>query len=156
MKPTNILANDEFFSKVKEETQKGADIKLETLKPTPHYKIFKSEKKNANLKNVLNAEHGLFADQKDKMPVTIDEDPDLNNTFYDQMDENYNYKYEKQHEFTTKYSWAHMSCANFVQEIDYTPKSPLRLGKLNPLRFLKPCIICCQTNGAAIKCTNDD
>lgn len=62
MKPTNIHRNDEFFSKVKSELSKGTEVNLNKLKPTPHYKIFKTEKKNSNLKTVLNYEHSFVAD----------------------------------------------------------------------------------------------
>jgi hypothetical protein len=61
--------------------------------------------------------------------------------FYDSLDDNLNYKIEKEYQIETKYGWAHLSCANFINEIEYTPKSSLKVAKLNPERFSKTCII---------------
>ena len=76
--------------------------------------------------------------------------------FYDHMDENLNYKFEKDHQIETKYAWAHMSWANFIPEIEYTPKSPLKVGRLQYERFIHAWIIWCEKKGAAIKCSQED
>lgn len=49
-----------------------------------------------------------------------------------------------------------MSCANFIPEIEYTPKSPLKIGRLLAERFEHACIICWEKKGAAIKWSQDD
>ena len=156
MKPTNVLSEDEFLLKVKKEAKTGEQVDLKSLKPANHYRIFKSEKKNLNLKSVMNAEHNHFANnahlyhKDDNAPI------DHHDNYYDKMDENLNYQIEKEHQIETKYAWAHLSWANFIQEIDYTARSPLKVGKLNPERFMNPCIIWCQRNGAAIRWSQED
>lgn len=81
----------------------------------------------------------------------MENDNDNNYSFYDHMDENLNYKIEPEYQIETKFAWAHLSCSNFILEIEYTPKSPLKVGRINQERFEKACIICCQQNGAGIK-----
>jgi len=158
MKPTNILADDEFLIKIKRDAKNGKEIDPKILKPSSHYRVFKTEKKNANLKTVMNMEHNHFANNAHLYQNTAIDNPvhDPANNYYDHMDENLNYKIEKEHQIETKYAWAHLSCSNFIHEIDYTPRSPLKVGRLNPERFIKPCIICCQKNGAGIRWSQAD
>ena len=156
MRPTNVLIEDEFLLKVKHDNQNGGfDVK--NLKPSAQTRVFKSEKKNATLAAIMNYEHNHFMDTTPaKTEATENTDNENNFTYYEHMDENFNYKIEKEHQVETKYAWAHLSCANFILEIEYTPKSPLKVGRLNPERFMHPCIICCEKKGAAIKCSDED
>lgn len=137
MRPTNILNSDEFLVKYRA-SMNGKD---KIVGPLPN-RIFKSEKKNATLAFILNQEHTTFINTT---PTTLSQpsaDQEDFYAYYENLDTNLNYKLEKEHLYTPKYAWAHLSCANFILEIEYTPKSPLKLGKLIGDRFLKPCIIC--------------
>lgn len=158
MRPTNVLLADEFLVKVtSDHNLMLEDIDLKEFKVNSINRVFRSEKKNATLGAIMNHEHNHFATFPVKKNENIsDNEQDANYSFYDHMDDNLNYKIEKEHQVETKYAWAHLSCANFIIEIEYTPKSPLKIGKLNAERFFKPCIICCQTNGAGIRCAQDD
>jgi hypothetical protein len=158
MRPTNILLADEFLVKVNSDHNLLLEnIDLKEFKVNSINRVFRSEKRNATLGAVMNHEHNYFSNNPAKITDAIaDHEQDQNYSFYDHMDDNLNYKIEKEHQVETKYAWAHLSCANFINEIEYTPKSPLKIGKLNAERFFKPCIICCQTNGAGIRCAQDD
>lgn len=120
-------------------------------------RIFKTEKKNITLAVIISHEHSNLASTVAQSQETQEENEhDQHHSYYEHMDENLNYKIEKEHQIETKYAWAHLSWANFILEIEYTPKSPLKIGKLNPERFDHACIICWEKNGAAIKCSQDD
>lgn len=147
MRPTNVLWEDEFFDKVRQNSYPEDFKNNQTSGRT-----FKSEKRNATLNGVINQEFNHFANTVPKTAGDHDDDEhEQHYGFYEKMDENLNYKIENEHQIATKYAWAHLSCANFIIEIEYTPKSPLKVGKLNPERFSHPCIICCERNGAAIR-----
>ena len=100
-----------------------------------HLNYLKQKKNNATLSSIINQEHIFLSHQINN--TTSDEryDPDMN--FYDHLDDNLNYKIESQYQIETKYAWAHLSCANFIPEIEYTPKSALKVGKLLNERFEK-------------------
>lgn len=110
MKPTNVLYNDDFLVRVRQEATKGEEFDLKALKPTSHYRIFKSEKKNANFKTVMNMEHNHFANNAHLYQNKNDTSAvDHHDNYYEKMDENLNYKLEKEHLIETKYAWAHLS-----------------------------------------------
>ena len=156
MKPTNVLALDEFFKQKFEiwvnNTEENKNKKYGSLAG----RIFKTEKKNATLASIINYEHNNLSTVQTTYNTNEENENDNHASFYDHMDENLNYRIEKEHLIETKYAWAHMSWANFIPEIEYTPKSPLKIGKLLPERFEHACIIWWEKKGAAIKWSQDD
>ena len=154
MRPTNVPSRDEFLVKNKcvviqssrdaDQSKNNSHSRGKKPKKVQNLanRTFKSEEKNATLNNILHQEH-LYLVNAPNLEVTEKEaEADSQSSFYDHMDENLNYKIEEKYKLETKYAWAHLSCANFIPEIDYTAKSPLKIGKLTADRFDKACIIC--------------
>ena len=59
----------------------------------------------------------------------------------------------------TLYHWVHHSCAMWMKEPVVTPKTPVKMNKMDYSRFFKTCIICGQKgydNGACVKCMKQD
>lgn len=53
----------------------------------------------------------------------------------------------------TLYEWVHLSCAMWIPGPIVTPKTPVRMSKIDTKRFSLQCIICGRKNsGACIQC----
>lgn len=166
MKPTNVHTRDQFLVDhqcvfVQESRDKDQETKTGNQRGKKPKKgrnlasrTFKTEEK-FNLAHIIHNENSYLSYNTTDV-VENDAENEYSYSFYDHLDENLNYKIETEYQIETKYAWAHLSCANYMHEIEYTAKSPLKIGKLNPDRFEKACIICCQKNGAGIKCCDEN
>ena len=54
-------------------------------------------------------EHNHFANNYHLYQTPQNATIDPHDNYYDKMDENLNYKIEKEHQIETKYAWAHLS-----------------------------------------------
>lgn len=109
MKPTNVLYTDEFLVKQRQGALSIEDNKLKKS-GTSGARLFKSEKKNATIGSIMTHEYNhLSSLQVQKADLEDEKDCDQNCSFYEQLDENLNYKIEKEHQIETKYAWAHLS-----------------------------------------------
>jgi PHD-like zinc-binding domain len=52
----------------------------------------------------------------------------------------------------TQYEWIHLSCATWLPGPLVTPKTPVRLNKIDEKRFSLQCIICLKKEGACMQC----
>lgn len=52
----------------------------------------------------------------------------------------------------TLYEWVHLSCAMWIPGPIVTPKTPVRMSKIDTKRFSLQCIICGRKTGACIQC----
>jgi len=51
------------------------------------------------------------------------------------------------------YEWVHLSCAMWIPGPSVTPKTPVRMSKIDIKRFKMQCIICGKkNNGACVEC----
>lgn len=63
---------------------------------------------------------------------------------------------ESQYSYQTNtlYEWVHQSCAQWIHEISVTPRTPVKLSKLDQKRFTLQCFICLKKDdGACVQCT---
>lgn len=61
-------------------------------------------------------------------------------------------QYQSQAHTQTLYQWIHISCASWVPGPVVTPKTPVRLNKIEEKRFNMQCIICLKKDGACMQC----
>ena len=52
----------------------------------------------------------------------------------------------------TLYEWIHLSCASWIPGPLVTPKTPVRMHKIDVKRFSLQCIICLKKEGACMQC----
>lgn len=52
----------------------------------------------------------------------------------------------------TQYKWVHLSCATWIPGPIVTPKTAVRLNKMDEKRFTLQCIICFKKDGACMQC----
>ena len=50
----------------------------------------------------------------------------------------------------TQYEWVHLSCATWIPGPIVTPKTPVKLNKIDEKRFQLQCIICLKKEGACM------
>ena len=85
-----------------------------------------------------------------------DQKEEDNTLFYLTMDSKLNYKLTKQYFTETHFAWAHLSCASFIEEINYTCRSAVKLNKVKENQFNNICLICKQKHGICVKCSNKE
>ena len=59
----------------------------------------------------------------------------------------------------TLYHWVHHSCAMWLRDPQVTPKTPVKLNKMDFSKFFKTCILCGKKGleaGACAKCNKSD
>jgi hypothetical protein len=57
------------------------------------------------------------------------------------------------------YHWVHHSCSLWMPGPQVTPRTPVKMNKLDYSKFFTGCVICCKKGpniGAVIKCTKQD
>jgi len=54
----------------------------------------------------------------------------------------------------TLYEWVHISCASWIPGVHVTPKTPVKLSKIENKSFSLSCIICLKKDGACMQCQN--
>ena len=52
----------------------------------------------------------------------------------------------------TLYRYVHLSCAMWIPGTVIKPKAPVRIGKIDSIRFSFLCIICGKKEGACMQC----
>ncbi len=52
----------------------------------------------------------------------------------------------------TLFEWVHLSCASWIPGLSVTPKTPVKLAKIDEKRFSLQCIICMKKDGACMQC----
>jgi len=72
--------------------------------------------------------------------------------FYDILDLSLNYPVDEENIYEPLYSWIHLSCANTIPEIFFTPKTPFKFSEIKPEKFGKACAICKKDKGICVKC----
>jgi hypothetical protein len=120
MRPTNVHCRDEFFVKnqcviIQKDRDEDQEDRLASFKSKKSKKggnnsakTFKTEEKNSTIASIVNQEHGYLRVSEVKVP----EDPyenDIHYSYYDHLDENLNFRAEKEFQIETKYAWAHLS-----------------------------------------------
>jgi len=89
MRPTNVLACDEFLVKQLHNTEKDEDEEVKPTKPGyANQRIFKTEKKNATLSAIIKHEHSHFINNEpaDGEPKLENESQKQEISLYDKMD----------------------------------------------------------------------
>lgn len=95
MKPTNVLACDEFFKQKFDNSIGNSEETKNKKYGSMSGRIFKTEKKNATLASIINYEHNNLSAQQPNSNGNEENENDAQVSFYDHMDENLNYRIEK-------------------------------------------------------------